>query len=191
MPIEFKKFPKIPRLFKDVVITEKLDGTNAQIIVDEDGNVATGSRERLLTSHMGKAGDNYGFAAYVKSNEEAFRRLGKGNHYGEWWGCGINRGYGLTERRFSLFNTYKELPAGLPGNVNHVPVLATGTFSFDMIQDVLHRLRDEGSIAVPGYMNPEGIVIFHGASGQLFKFTFDGDGHKNVDTRKCSSEQAN
>ena len=26
--IEFKSFPKIPRLFRDCVITEKLDGTN-------------------------------------------------------------------------------------------------------------------------------------------------------------------
>lgn len=29
--IEFKAWPKIPRLFRDVIITEKIDGTNAAI----------------------------------------------------------------------------------------------------------------------------------------------------------------
>ncbi len=37
-----------------------------------------------------------------------------------------------------------------------------------------------GSVVSPGFMRPEGIVIFHVASGQIFKATLDGDGHKGA-----------
>ena len=47
--IEFREFPKIPRMFRECVITEKIDGTNAQVIVTEDGRVAAASRSRLIT----------------------------------------------------------------------------------------------------------------------------------------------
>ena len=30
-----------------------------------------------------------------------------GRHFGEWWGSGIQRGYGLDEKTFSLFNAYR------------------------------------------------------------------------------------
>lgn len=33
----------------------------------------------------------------------------------------------------------------------------------------------DGSRAVPGFMNPEGIVVFHEASQTCFKKTIDGD----------------
>lgn len=38
----------------------------------------------------------------------------------------------------------------------------------------LQLLAEEGSLAVP-FMDPEGIVVFHEASGQLFKATIKGD----------------
>jgi hypothetical protein len=47
--IEFQAFPKIPRLVRDCVITEKLDGTNASIIITEDGQIGAASRNRLIT----------------------------------------------------------------------------------------------------------------------------------------------
>ena len=31
MPIEFKEWPKTPRLLRNITITEKIDGTNAAI----------------------------------------------------------------------------------------------------------------------------------------------------------------
>jgi hypothetical protein len=34
---EFVEFRKIPRLNREIVVTEKLDGTNAQIKIGEDG----------------------------------------------------------------------------------------------------------------------------------------------------------
>lgn len=54
----FEAFPKLYRLTGPVIVTEKLDGTNAQIIITENGNLYAGSRTRLITSES----DNFGFA---------------------------------------------------------------------------------------------------------------------------------
>ncbi len=106
--ITFEPFPKIGRLTRECVITEKLDGTNAQVIITEDGRIAAGSRTRLITP----AGDNMGFARWVQEHaEELITGLGPGRHFGEWWGQKIQRAYGLTEKRFSLFNTTRGVVA--------------------------------------------------------------------------------
>lgn len=174
---EFIKFPKIPRLVNtQIIITEKIDGTNAQIVVPEDPTepFLVGSRNRVITP--GKSTDNYGFAEWVSQHPE-LRLLGHGTHYGEWWGVGIGRGYGLSERRWSLFNTSRPLPDGLPPNVTHVPVLHHGQLDafLNMGKQDLHDLRVEleiqGSKAAPGFKNPEGLVLRIGA--QLFKVVFD------------------
>lgn len=39
----------------------------------------------------------------------------------------------------------------------------------------LQKLRAEGSMAAPGFMRPEGVVVFHGHSGTLFKVTLEKD----------------
>lgn len=187
MTVEFESFKKIPRLFRECIITEKLDGTNAQILIPDNDfePILVGSRNRWITP--GKTTDNYGFAVFVENNKDALRRLGPGRHFGEWWGVGIARGYNLTERRWSLFNTSKPLPEGLPSNVYQVPVLATIEFNTNRIALELGLLQASGSHAAPGYMNPEGVVVFHKASGQLFKYTFDGDGNKGPN--KASPEE--
>ena len=97
-PPEFRPFPKIPRFDREVIITEKIDGTNASVHVTDDGHVFAGSRNRWLTWDQ----DNFGFARWVKEHEDELRTgLGPGTHFGEWWGLGIQRGYDLHERRFS------------------------------------------------------------------------------------------
>ncbi len=53
---EFIKYPKTPRLFREIIVTEKLDGTNAQIVVNEDGTVQAGSRNRWITLQMTTTG---------------------------------------------------------------------------------------------------------------------------------------
>lgn len=132
MSVEFKAWPKTPRLFRDVVITEKIDGTNAAVVISEHpfgthvngppadaalvfgpgkmgngGNpvceylVSAQSRNRVITPDR----DNFGFARWVHANARKLAAtLGEGYHYGEWWGQGIQRGYGLDHKRFSLFN---------------------------------------------------------------------------------------
>jgi len=37
--IIFQEFPKIPRLNREMIVTEKIDGTNGQIIITDDGRI--------------------------------------------------------------------------------------------------------------------------------------------------------
>ena len=91
---EFKGFKKIARLSRDNIITEKIDGTNGVIFIDENNNIFAGSKNIWLGDHT----DNHGFWHWVMDNKEELLKLGKGYHYGEWWGKGIQRGYGLNEK---------------------------------------------------------------------------------------------
>lgn len=174
--VEFQAFPKIPRLNRTVVITEKIDGTNACVGVTDSGKVFAQSRTRIITPDK----DNFGFAAYVEENADKFAEiLGPGRHFGEWWGRGIQRGYNRPDRYFSLFNTHRWGDVDLTGvpNLTVVPVLDIydGTHLTIAVQACLRELQDLGSEAAPGFMDPEGVVVYHTASGQMFKATVTGD----------------
>jgi hypothetical protein len=187
--IEFESFPSIRRLSRECVVTEKLDGCNVQVVFPEDGSATlVGSRNRWITP--GKTTDQFGFAQWVKDHEEELRTgLGLGKHFGEWWGAGIQRKYGLKEKRFSLFNVRRwgndkeildPLATPRPACCHAVPVLWVGQFDTVQIDLVLENLKQLGSVAAPGFMQPEGIVVFHTAASVLFKKTLDGDGHKGA-----------
>lgn len=171
--IGFQEFPKIPRLKRGCTVTEKLDGSNGQIHITDEGEVLAGSRSRYITPEQ----DNYGFARWVKANEEELRKLGPGRHFGEWWGSGVQRGYGLKngDKRFSMFNVGRWKDEPLPSCVGLVPVLYEGPFSSDVIDRILDELRVGGSKAAPGFMNPEGIIVYHAAARSLFKVTLEKD----------------
>ena len=51
--------------------------------------------------------------------------------------------------------------------------------NFDVINDAIHEcmehLKCKGSFAVPGYMNPEGIVVYFTSSGTYMKKTIEND----------------
>jgi hypothetical protein len=206
--IVFEAWGKTPRLFRDITITEKIDGTNGAIIIkaidpsspaplNTDTVLATvayegvfydvgaQSRKRLITPKS----DNAGFAAWVKEHAELLVQvLGPGRHFGEWWGHKIQRGYGLEkgDRRFSLFNTAKwghftdpEQAPNIPG-LGVVPILHQGPFDAVEVDWCMYQLEKRGSHAAPGYMNPEGIIVYHSAANQVFKVTLDGDGHKST-----------
>ena len=168
---DFRKFDKIPRLSRDCVITEKIDGTNGQIHIGEDGEFQVGSRNRWLSS--GK--DNYGFYAWAMENKDELMKLGVGRHFGEWWGQGIQRRYGIVGKRFSLFNVGVWNIGNLPECCSVVPVLYEGMFDTRKIELVLDALGAVGSHASPGFMRPEGIIIWHTASRTYFKKTIEGD----------------
>ena len=172
---EFVPFPKLARLSRDIVITEKIDGTNASILIEESGRVIAGSRSRWITP----ADDNAGFARWVLEHEaRLIAELGYGLHCGEWWGAGIQRGYGIKGKRFSLFNTKRWEGAEL--QLCHVvPTLYKGPFNTGAVDEVLAGLAQIGSQASLGFMRPEGVVIYHAASNTMFKKTLDkNDGHK-------------
>ena len=230
--MEFKGWPKTPRLDSPFIITEKIDGTNAAVVIEphdpnnadlngafaqvysaydpygkpvDEGDewlydVGAQSRNRLIDP----AHDNFGFAAWVEENaQELVDILGVGRHFGEWWGSGIQRGYGLTkgEKRFSLFNvtrynpydSFEEMCANadvppwfeLPA-LRLVPVLYHSNEDADSVlieysaYAALTDLKLEGSYAAPGFMRPEGIVLFHARSGQTFKKYVDPDEKGNA-----------
>lgn len=217
--MEFIKFNKIPRLSRDMIITEKLDGGNGIVYIVKKEDIITdltgiyagyefyklfennecylfaGSRNRWLSVDNGKNCDSHGFAQWVKDNAKELIKLGQGRHYGEFYGFKINRNYGLDEKRFALFNVRKWCNWGeepklisinqktkeekyqekAPRCCEIVPILYEGLFDTAMIQIQLDLLENCGSKAVPGYMNPEGIVVFHKSSGQLFKKTVKND----------------
>jgi hypothetical protein len=167
---EFKEFRKIPRLNREIVITEKIDGSNGAVVVQEDGSVLAQSRSRFIVP----TADNFGFAGWVEKNADELRKLGPGYHYGEWWGLGIQRGYGLTERRFSLFNVSRWADER-PACCHVVPTLYAGPFHTDRVEGVLDGLRANGSVAAPGFMKPEGVIVFHTAGNLMFKATLEKD----------------
>ncbi len=183
--LTYPAFGKVPRLNREMVITEKLDGTNGLIAITDDGQICAGSRNRWLTPEN----DNFGFARWVEGNKTELLKLGPGLHYGEWWGAGIQRNYGLKEKRFSLFNAsrWMDMPGGgvSPmqadgvGTVIHgisvVPILARGPFNSEHVAKVIEVLREHGSFAAPHFMDPEGVIVYHEASGKIFKVTCKND----------------
>lgn len=193
--LEFKAWPKIARLNREVIITEKLDGTNSAVIVTEDGDFGAQSRNRLITP--GKSTDNYGFARWALDNKEALiKALGPGHHYGEWWGSGIARGYGLKngDKRWSLFNInrYKDVDFSELPNVGLVPIIYSDRYNGQsQLQDAataVNYLRALGSLAAPGYMNPEGIIVYHTAADTLFKVTLESDEKPKGSNEKIGGE---
>lgn len=171
MGTEFASFSKIPRLNREIVITEKIDGTNAQICITEDGEFLVGSKKKWITPKD----DHFGFAKWAYEHKEELMELGVGSHYGEWWGQGIQRGYGIKEKRFSLFNVGRWTEENTPQCCHVVPIIKSGLFNETNIQNSLNYLKTFGSFAVPGYMNPEGIIIYHTALDGYFKVTLEND----------------
>lgn len=232
--MKFEPFGKIPRLSRAVVVTEKIDGTNASIVIEaepalhptEDNilspngmsetcgifrvlhegmmyQIRAASRSRFLEPR--KSDDNFGFCRWVQDNKDDLLGLGEGTHYGEWWGQKIQRGYGLTEKRFSLFNTGKWVDQHsdytsrvvdepktklAPVCCHVVPILWTGSFDesvdtdgriVNVYESQIAALKAGGSVAAPGFMNPEGIIIYHTAANSYFKKTVEKDWvHKNA-----------
>lgn len=170
----FQPWPKIPRVEnRKEFYTEKIDGTNACVVIayvdnldlietkplwytnfNELINVAiwAQSRTRLITPED----DNFGFAKWVKENAEELIKLGEGYHYGEWWGKGIQRGYGLDEKKFSLFNTARWNTDNAPPKCCSV----VPTIHASSVEEAKQILINNGSFAAPGFMDVEGIVVF-------------------------------
>lgn len=190
---EFIGFNKIARLSRGCTITEKIDGTNASILItpyDGDGEtlaasvdafdidgkpfvMLAGSRTRWITPQD----DNYGFAKWSFIHAGELRGLGEGHHFGEWWGNGIQRGYGMTAKMFSLFNTsrWNSVSNPPPACCCIVPTIYTGVFTSTAVDDALLKLRGMGSLAAPGFMRPEGVVVYQTAGRVYFKKTIEKD----------------
>jgi hypothetical protein len=169
--MEFEEFGKIARLSRNCVISEKIDGTNACVCIGDGGEFQTGSRNRWIVP----GDDNFGFAKWANEHKEELMLLGPGRHFGEWWGAGVGRRYGLTEKRFSLFNSARWTETPPPACCHVVPVLYSGVFHSTAVDDALELLRALGSVAAPGFMQPEGVIVYQTAGRVYFKKTLDKD----------------
>jgi hypothetical protein len=210
--MEFREFGKIARLNREICVTEKIDGTNAAVIIEifsehappfekevakvGEFRLFAQSRTRLITP----GDDNFGFAAWVRHNAAELTKLGIGHHFGEWWGSGIQRGYGLPkgEKRFSLFNVSRWADRHMMGGLTFtgdgmvgslpaegqvwapicchvVPVLYKGHFSMLEIQNAMFWLERKGSVAAPEFMDPEGVIVYHTAGNHYYKATIKKD----------------
>ena len=177
--MEFKSWPKIQRLGKNTVtITEKIDGTNACVIVDNGQVVGAQSRNRLLTLED----DNMGFANWVEQNKEPLATLGNGYHYGEWAGPGIQKNpHQLDQKTFFLFDP--RFHGNFEANPEHpakkvvsvVPVLYIGPFAEFYVYIALDKLENgEIGVGAGKVTNPEGIIIYFHAFQQHLKRHLDG-----------------
>jgi hypothetical protein len=169
--VEFQAWPKIPRaVLGTVVITEKMDGTNACVVIEGNEIVGVQSRKRML--NIGKESDNYGFAQHVVDNQDKFLALGEGKHYGEWAGLGIQGNpHCLPEKRFFLFNTRRwgdHNPT--PEGIYVVDVLYQGEYSHEVV-DACMRLLNTSSKA-QGY-KAEGCVVYFPKLEAMEKHTFE------------------
>lgn len=205
--LEFKKWPSLVRAPKaHVTITEKIDGTNAAVVLAPTDGMETPppslikvvdhevgplavlaqSRKRFITP----ADDNFGFAAWAAEHAEQLAfLLGPGRHFGEWWGQGIQRSYDLNHKRFSLFSPwrYDDLAFMLAGTeyadfgLDIVPILKMSALNglTGQLAEAMETLRSIGSVAAPGYDDPEGVVIQIQGVDQAFKHLLvNPDGHK-------------
>lgn len=168
--VQFEAWPKIPRGNPFLVtITEKMNGTNACIIIQDGIVVGVQSRKRLI--FPGKETDNYGFAGWVERNEEEIRTMGNGRHFGEWAGLGIQKNpHCLKEKEFFLFNTERWNPnnPNKPECCNVVPVLFQGEMNARTIPDLM-----EDQLDTAGLTNPEGVVVYYHNSRTMTKHTHD------------------
>jgi hypothetical protein len=210
---DFKKWEKIPRLANEKMhVSEKVDGSNACVVilpfepeydifeaseqfalVTVDGvhyKVAAQSRTRFLFDEKNR--DNFNFARWVFGNaEKLVRILGYGRHYGEWWGSGIQRGYGLVngDRRFSLFDTrrwgidsegrdsiFERPEEETVRELGVVPELYSGPVDLGKINEVLEELDTNGSRVVSSYQKAEGVIVNFSLSRVSYKAFIDDDG---------------
>lgn len=189
---QFKGWGSTPRWHKGLTITEKIDGTNACVVI-YNGEVKAQSRKRMITPDD----DNMGFAKWVYDNAGALMdTLGYGYHYGEWFGPGIQKNpLGVESKRFALFHATKYTEANgyelnKVGGLETVPLLFHGQGSVETIPNVVDGLAMMGS-QVRGakhvtttnawgeqWTRPadsEGIIIWHKETQQRYKILLKDD----------------
>lgn len=189
--MSYPSFPSIERLENLYChITEKVDGTNGLIKISR--YVCFGSRNRYITPEDDNNGFAKFFSKYQKELFSVFNTIDKEyppngidaplNIYGEWFGKGIQRGYGLAEKHFMPFSEFlatKLIDAGVP-NIKMPVTLYSGKFSIATLDGCMNKLKDEGSQVIPGYNRPEGVVIYFPTYNFRLKETFEGPKWKDA-----------
>lgn len=187
---QFKGWGSTPRWHKGLTITEKIDGTNACVVI-YDGQVKAQSRKRMITPDD----DNFGFAKWVYDNAGVLMdTLGYGYHYGEWFGEGIQKNpLGIEGKRFALFHATKYTEdngyeLNKVDGLETVPLLHWGPCDLFTIPQIMTDLDSYGSnvkgakLIAQGYdFEPdehaaaEGIIVWHKETQQKYKILLEDD----------------
>lgn len=181
-------------LYAPVTILERVDGVTAQIDVTPNAIYPVVNNRIIVPG----AGDVFGIAAWLGEHLQELREvLGVGTHTGEWYGAGINRNYGLDHRRFALYNVERwcrheedvtedmridreygkkagyiapETCGGTLDVVAEIPLYPQeGSITVKDVPRALYLLSRDGSYQVPGFMQPEGVLVYHKKAGMYFK----------------------
>ena len=187
---QFKGWGSTPRWHKGLTVTEKINGTNACVLI-YDGQVKAQSRKRMITPDD----DNYGFAKWVYDNAGVLMdTLGYGYHYGEWFGEGIQKNpLGIEGKRFALFHATKYTEdngyeLNKVDGLETVPLLFHGQANYMTLAEVIEDLENHGS-KVPGakfvrngydhepdvYAPAEGVIVWHKETQQKYKILLEDD----------------
>lgn len=196
---EFHSYPKIPRYENETfTLSEKIDGSNGVININDDGKIIAGSRTQWLIGQdsKGRNIDNHGFRQWVADHHDDLLKLGVGTHYGEWYGNKINRKYGLDHNRFMLFNrtryesniskqmAIQSICPGTPSTRDELfpsccelETVLMDNVCFnalpDLVREFCKSFITNGSRHVPGFKNPEGLIVRSNLRGTLYKVIID------------------
>jgi len=206
---EFKRYPRIKRSLGlgNMLITEKIDGTNAMFVIEDKKLTLLGThrrqllmigdpkliehyqhipdleyRESLMAEEPRRA--HFGFVGWCEDHKEELESIGDGVYYGEWVtpevkGC-QRYPYEGPPKLFLFCPQRWPEQRPQPACLDLVPTLYRGPFNEEMIQTVIDEL-DGDSVAFPGSDNPEGIIIELLQLKKLCKWTFGGNTHKWMD----------
>jgi hypothetical protein len=151
MNVPFTEFDKISRLNREVIVTEKIDGTNGQVHIRP---AAGDSLEMGYDTQIDVNGEPHYIRAGLSEKRWSLFNVGR-------WRDPCDM---LAPASAVL----------VPQCCNVVPIIAVGT-GFDAVYQAIKDLRDKGSYAAPGFTKPEGVVAFHTHSRALFKMTIEKD----------------
>lgn len=188
---EFEAWPKtlhVDKVLGKVIVTEKIDGTNACLFFYPNGEMFVQSRNRIITPDQ----DNAGFAKWAYRNQkDLFYIFGPGRHYGEWWGHKIGRTYDMTYNVFSVFNNgrfYKTEAnsndsmstraheMGLGEEISAVPHIFTGMYGSPEMDGAIDAFSGGMSLAALEYgieyPNPEGVCFYFREFDKVAKLVF-------------------
>lgn len=193
-PEKFEKFepwPKtlhVDKVMGNVIVTEKIDGTNACIVFQDDGYMFTQSRNRIITPDQ----DNQGFAKWAYRNQKnLFYIFGPGRHYGEWWGKKIGRTYNMQHNVFSVFNngrfyrtdgndmdsmSTRAQEGPLFDQVSAVPLIYTGVYGSEQMVEKVFEFETGKSKAAAEFgvefYDPEGVCYYFRNFDRVAKLVF-------------------
>ncbi|MHA1675763.1 MAG: RNA ligase family protein [Candidatus Njordarchaeales archaeon] len=110
MTDSFRKYSKIKNLssgsrvleFDDLVIMEKLHGTNAQLTYSDSEGLSIGGRNRIFIKNgVRLATDSFGLIPWVNASGciDKLKNYPDYTFYGEFYGPGINKGIRYSDKK--------------------------------------------------------------------------------------------